>query len=81
MAGRFVGRPWREVEAEIQRSGRSYVTEIARPERDFFKIDEKYLYVLREREGPEGNLRLILAAICRGVLPQRDAVWDGKEVS
>jgi len=70
MADGHIGRPWREVEAELRQSGLRYVSEITRPTRDFFKIDEKYLYVLRERKDPEGNLHFVLAARSAGVLPR-----------
>jgi len=69
MASGFVGRPWHEVEQELRSAGIAYGKEITRPTRDFFKIDEKYLYVLRERQSPEGSLQFVLAARCTGVLP------------
>ncbi|MBQ3971579.1 MAG: RNA-3-phosphate cyclase [Selenomonadaceae bacterium] len=69
MASGFVGRPWHEVEQELQSAGIRYEKEITRPTRDFFKVDEKYLYVLRERQSPEGSLQFVLAARCTGVLP------------
>ena len=69
MASGFVGRPWHEVEQELQSAGICYEKEITRPTRDFFKVDEKYLYVLRERQSPEGSLQFVLAARCTGVLP------------
>lgn len=65
----FVGRPWHEVERSLQSAGIPYEAEITRPGRDFFKIDENYLYVLRERKSPEGNLQFVLAARCTGILP------------
>ncbi|MBQ1511402.1 MAG: RNA-3-phosphate cyclase [Selenomonadaceae bacterium] len=70
MASGFIGRPWHEVEQELQSAGIRYEKEITRPTRDFFKVDEKYLYVLRERQSPEGSLQFVLAARCTGVLPQ-----------
>ena len=74
MADSHIGRPWREVEAELRQSGLRYVSEITRPTRDFFKTNENYLYVLRERKNPEGSLQFVLAACCA-------AVRMGKEVS
>ena len=68
MADDFIGRPWHEVEAELRQSGLRYETEITRPTRDFFRVDEKYLYVLRERKGSEGSLRFVLAARSAGSL-------------
>ncbi len=70
MADDFIGRPWREVEAELRQGGLRYRTEITRPTRDFFKVDEKYLYVLREKKDPEGSLRFVLAARSAGILPR-----------
>ena len=65
----FVGRPWHAVEQELQAAGVHYETEITRPTRDFFKTNENYLYVLRERKSPEGSLQFVLAARCAGMLP------------
>ena len=58
----YVGRPFSEVEAELKGAGISYQTEITRPTRDFFKTEERCLYVVRERELPDGTLALVLAA-------------------
>lgn len=69
----FVGRPWHAVERELLAAGVRYETEITRPTRDFFKTNENYLYVLRERKNPEGSLQFVLAACCA-------AVRMGKEV-
>lgn len=69
MAEGFVGYPWHEVESALRSAGVRYETEITRATRDFFKTDEKYLYVLRERKAPEGGLQFVLAARCTGVLP------------
>ena len=62
MASGFIGRPWHEVEQELQSAGIRYEKEITRPTRDFFKIDERCLYVVRERELPDGTLALVVAA-------------------
>jgi len=88
MAYQYVGRPWHEVEPVLRAAGTNYTAEIARPARDFFKIDEKYLYILRERKDPEGSLQFVLAARCTGVLPvqrllalpcerERGCPWNG----
>ena len=69
MESGFVGRPWHAVEQELQAAGVHYETEITRPTRDFFKTNENYLYVLRERKSPEGSLQFVLAACCAGLLP------------
>ena len=62
---RFAGRPFAEVQAELDAAGSSYQTEITRPTRDFFKTDERCLYVVRERKLPDGTLGLTLAARIR----------------
>ncbi|MDY6267491.1 MAG: RNA-3-phosphate cyclase [Selenomonadaceae bacterium] len=59
---RYVGRPLLEVEAELKAAGIPYQTEITRPTRDFFKTEERCLYVVRERVFPDGTLRLAVAA-------------------
>ena len=81
MAMDFVGRPWREAEAELRAAGLSYAYGLTRPTRDFFKVDERYLYVLRERKSPEGKLEFVLAARPEGVLScPAVPVCAGKEV-
>lgn len=58
----YVGRPFSSVEPELRAAGTPYQLERTRPVRDFFKIDERCLYVVRERELPDGTLALVLAA-------------------
>lgn len=67
---RFVGRPFAEVQAELQADGIPYETEITRPTRDYFKTDERCLYVVRERELAGGTLRLALAARLQASTPE-----------
>ncbi len=67
---RYVGRPFSEVEAELKAAGISYQTEITRPTRDFFKTEERCLYVVRERELTDGTLRLVLAARLQASCPE-----------
>ena len=50
----LVALPWEEAEALLQESGIFYEREITRPVRDFFKTDEKRLYVLRVQERGQG---------------------------
>ncbi len=57
----IVALPWEEGEKILQKSQIAYVTEIARPTRDFFPVDEQRLYVLRLRE-LRGKLLVTLAA-------------------
>ena len=67
---RYVGRPFSEVEAELEAAGISYQTEITRPTRDFFKTEERCLYVVRERKAPDDTLRLALAARLQASCPE-----------
>ena len=62
MAYDAVGLPWTEAAWQLTESGCRFQTEITRPTRDFFKTDERCLYVVRERELPDGTLALVLAA-------------------
>ena len=66
----YVGRPFSEVEAELKGAGISYQTEITRPTRDFFKTEERCLYVVRERKAPDDTLRLALAARLQASAPE-----------
>lgn len=66
----YVGRPFSEVEAELKGAGISYQTEITRPTRDFFKTEERCLYVVRERKPPDDTLRLALAARLQASCPE-----------
>ena len=66
----YVGRPFSEVEAELKGAGISYQTEITRPTRDFFKTEERCLYVVRERRATDGTLRLVLAARLQASCPE-----------
>ena len=66
----FVGRPFAEVQAELETAGLPYQTEITRPTRDYFKTDERCLYVVRERELPDGTLALALAARLQASSPE-----------
>ena len=67
---RYVGRPFSEVEVELKAAGISYQTEITRPTRDFFKTEERCLYVVRERKAPDDTLRLALAARLQASCPE-----------
>ena len=67
---RFVGRPFAEVQAELETAGLPYQTEITRPTRDYFKTDARCLYVVRERALPDGTLALALAARLQASSPE-----------
>ena len=57
-----IGRPWQQAEQMLRDTGLPYQTELARPTKHFFPIDEKQLYVIRGQYGQDGTLKLILAA-------------------
>lgn len=54
--------PWTVAEAKLKAAGVSYTSELAKPTRDFFPVDDTRLYVIREREMADGKLLLTLAA-------------------
>ena len=58
----ILARPFAEAEAMLREAGRPWQTEITRPTRDFFKTDEHCLYVVRQRDLPQGIIMLTLAA-------------------
>ena len=58
----YVGRPFSSVEPELRAAGTPYQLERTRPVRDFFKTDERCLYVVRARELPDGTRAPVLAA-------------------
>lgn len=62
MALDVMALPWKAAEAKLREANISYTTEIARPTRDFFPVDEDILYVIRERQLADGKLLLTLAA-------------------
>ncbi|MDY4473757.1 RNA-3-phosphate cyclase [Mitsuokella sp.] len=57
-----MGRPLDEAEHMLAAAGCAWKTEITRPSRDFFKTDEHCLYVVRQRDLPQGIIMLTLAA-------------------
>ena len=67
---RYVGRPFTEVETELQADGIPFTTEMTRPTRAFFKTEERCLYVVRERVLTDGSLRLALAARLQASAPE-----------
>jgi hypothetical protein len=65
-----VGRPLAEAECLLQAAHIDYVLKRSRPVRDFFKIDEQKLYVVRQRFTGDGILQLMLAAKLRKEVSQ-----------
>ena len=66
----YVGRPFSSVEPELRAAGTPYQLERTRPVRDFFKTEERCLYVVRERKAPDDTLRLALAARLQASCPE-----------
>ena len=62
MAPEILGRPAEEAEALLRAAGVSFTTELTRPTRSFFPVDEAKLYVVRAVAGPDRSCRLTLAA-------------------
>lgn len=56
-----IGRPWNEIKCLLNDSKMVYNVSMSRPTKDFFKLSEDELYVIRQRW--EGDvLNLVLAA-------------------
>jgi len=54
--------PFARAKALLGEKNLSFRTEITRPTRDFFKVDESRLYVVRVREQKKASVLLTLAA-------------------
>ena len=57
-----LGRPAEEAFKLLADSGVEYTTELTRPTRNFFPVDEARLYVIRAVICPDESCRLTLAA-------------------
>ena len=57
-----IGRPVEEAKALLDAAGISYTTELTRPTKNFFPVDEARLYVIRAVTCPDASCRLTLAA-------------------
>ena len=57
-----LGRPAEEAYRLLSEAGVEYTTELTRPTRKFFPVDEAKLYVVRVVACPDGSCRLTLAA-------------------
>ena len=62
MAPDVLGRPAEEAEALLRTAGVAFTTELTRPTKDFFPVDEAKLYVVRVVTCPDDSRRLTLAA-------------------
>ena len=60
----FVGRLLSAVELELKQQNISYTIQYTRPTRDFFKVDARCLYVIRQRANG-GRMELVVAAKMR----------------
>ena len=52
-----VGRPLAEAETLLRAADIKYTTTVSRPTRDFFKIEEQALYVVRQQLQPDGTFK------------------------
>lgn len=57
-----LGRPAEEAFKILADAGVEYTTELTRPTRNFFPVDEARLYVIRAVTCPDESCRLTLAA-------------------
>ena len=57
-----LGRPAEDAYRLLSEAGVKYTTELTRPTRSFFPVDEAKLYVVRVVTCPDGSCRLTLAA-------------------
>ena len=57
-----LGRPAEEAYRILLEAGVKYTTELTRPTRNFFPVDEARLYVVRAINCPDHSCRLTLAA-------------------
>lgn len=57
-----LGRPAEEAYRLLLKAGVEYTTELTRPTRNFFPVDEARLYVVRTVICPDNSCRLTMAA-------------------
>jgi hypothetical protein len=60
----FVGRLLSAVEPELKQQNVSYEIQYTHPTRDFFKVNDDCLYIIRQRTNG-GRLELVVAAKMR----------------
>ena len=57
-----LGRPFEEAAKLLEDAGVEYTTELTRPTKNFFPVDDAKLYVVRAVICPDASCRLTLAA-------------------
>lgn len=57
-----LGRSFEEAAKLLSEAGVKYTTELTRPTRNFFSVDDAKLYVVRAVTCPDDSCRLTLAA-------------------
>ncbi len=62
MAPDVLGRPFEEAAKLLADAGVKYTTELTRPTKNFFPVDDAKLYVVRAVICPDASCRLTLAA-------------------
>jgi len=60
-----IGRPLAEAEAMLQAGKIPYTVVRTYPTRDFFKVDEDCLYIVRQKIIDDGTLQIVIAAKLR----------------
>jgi hypothetical protein len=60
-----IGRPLAEAEAMLQAGKIPYTVVRTYPTRDFFKVDEDCLYIVRQKIIDDGTLQIAIAAKLR----------------
>ena len=60
-----IGRPLAEAEAMLQAEEIPYTVVRTYPTRDFFKVDEDCLYIVRQKIIDDGTLQIAIAAKLR----------------
>ena len=61
----IIGYPLLEAEARLQAAKLSYTMEKTVPTRDFFKVDDSQLYVVRQKLNATGEMQIVVAAKMR----------------
>ncbi len=62
MTPEVLGRSAEEAEVLLREAGVAFTTELTRPTRNFFPVDDAKLYVVRAVTCPDASCRLTLAA-------------------
>lgn len=61
----ILGYSWQKAESILRSAGINYHIALTKPTRNFFQLEEKALYVIRQEKMDDGSLQLVLAARLR----------------